>query len=146
MAESEEMTVYGRASCEYTTKVKANFDEAGLKYRFADCDSTSEDHKNSKEMWAFLSLNNHKGAVELPVVNMYGILKIQAEATVEAAKLAANSGKGGTSYVTRPGGDGPHKMPDVDGKGKNSNAWMKEKQANHPNAPTSGVKGSSWSW
>jgi hypothetical protein len=53
--------------------VKGDFDKADIAYRFADCDA---DPANNAEMWAFLQANKHKGSVGLPVVNMYGILKI----------------------------------------------------------------------
>ena len=60
--------------------MKGDFDKAGIQYTTVSIDEDA----GSKEMWGFLQLAGHKGAVGLPVVNMYGVCKIQAEATVEA--------------------------------------------------------------
>jgi hypothetical protein len=98
--------------------VKKDFTDAGIKFRFADCDA---DPNNNKEMWAFLQANDHKGSVGLPVVNMHGVLKIQAQATVEAVRAAA-AGKGGIPTkieapkpkpVENGGEGGPHVLPDI---------------------------------
>jgi glutaredoxin len=134
--------VYGRPSCGWCTKVKGDFDKAGIPYRFADCDA---DPANNSEMWDFLRANNHKGAVGLPVVNMYGILKIQADATVEAAKAAKN-GKGGVPVKIeapkpKPSSGGAHTLPDISAGGKTMNSWVKEDPPTHPDAPTSGWRG-----
>ena len=103
-------------------------------------------------MWAFLQANKHKGSVGLPVVNMYGILKIQADATVDAV-IAASAGKGGVPVkietpkpkpVENGGDGGPHVMNDISANGKTMNAWMNEDPPTHPNKPTSGVKGFKW--
>ena len=47
-------------------------------------------------MWKFLKQANYKssGGVNLPIVNMCGVLKVQGEATVDAFK-AVKAGKGG---------------------------------------------------
>ena len=47
-------------------------------------------------MWAFLKQANYKGTggISLPIVNMYGVLKVSTEATVDSVQKV-KAGKGG---------------------------------------------------
>jgi len=52
---SDDITVYGRDTCGWCTKVKGDFDGAGIEYSFVSCDEESV----NREMWGFLQDNNH---------------------------------------------------------------------------------------
>lgn len=91
--EIKDIIVYGRPGDKNCDKVTEDFDKAKIPYLFVHIDANPT---NNQEMWAFLKQANYKGTggISLPIVNMYGVLKVSTEATVDSVQKV-KAGKGG---------------------------------------------------